>query len=463
MKAPAHIAAGFTFTGVLCSIFDINIFSSYATTAMCLVFSLLPDIDSPKSVIGKVLYPLSKMLNRYFGHRTITHSILFVLFIIFLFKTLIYFGIIQNTDLTMIACFAVLSHIILDMFTVSGVPFFYPFVRNSCVIPGNPNYRFNVGDFKSELIVTCACGILAISMQPLFSNGFWTSYNRAFATIKHVHRENSNTDKYTLCDYSFIDNNISYEGTALVVESQTNEITLFDNGQIFVLHSDNDQIKVNHVKPRPSSIAKQYDNIQFFNISIDSLQSILNNNLVTGLVQSNFNVEYIEKAIKYHTNFINLKNKYNFFISSIADSTTSKNTELAELEAAQVEETRRYNRDLSRFNQHHARIGELDSLLSLSHLTNYVRNKLQNEIISLRNRSVDYPTFEPSLRLQVRIDELRRAVSARNLLFSGYLTIYKIVDPSLQEVREMYPEIVENYLSQNHERQSVYNHKSTTP
>ena len=456
MKAPAHITAGFTFTGVLCSIFDINIFSSYTTTLLCAVCSLLPDIDTTKSLLGKAIYPIAKLINRKFGHRTITHSFLFLIIVFATCKTLIYFDIVSITDFTMIVCFSVLSHIILDMFTVSGVPFFYPFVRNACVIPGNPNYRFTVGDIKAELIVTGVCGILAITMQPLFMNGFWTSYNRSFATIKHVHRENNNTDKYTLCDYSFIDNNTTFEGTALVIESRQNEITLFDKGQIFILNSDDHQIKVNYVKPRPSNIPKQYEYIQFFNIPIDSLQLLTGQNLVTGLIQSNYNVEYVDKAIKYNTNFIQLKNRYNFFVSSIADTTTSKNTELAELEAAQLEETRRFNRELVKFRQHYARIAELDSLLSLNHLSNYERNKLQNEIIPLRSKTVERPAFQPSLRTQVRIDELRRSISDRNLLFSGYLTIYQIVDPSLPEVRERYPEIEETFIADVQPRKSVY-------
>jgi inner membrane protein len=36
--------------------------------------SLLPDIDSSKSVIGKIFFPLSKLIERHFPHRTFTHS-----------------------------------------------------------------------------------------------------------------------------------------------------------------------------------------------------------------------------------------------------------------------------------------------------------------------------------------------------------------------------------------------------
>ncbi|MDR0572656.1 MAG: metal-dependent hydrolase [Tannerella sp.] len=119
MKAPAHITAGLTFTGILCSIFDINIFQSYMTTSLCIFCSLIPDIDTTRSLIGKLFYPLARFINRKFGHRTITHSLLFVLFVLTVLKTLIFFNIIQNRDLTMNAVFAVLSHIILDMFTLA--------------------------------------------------------------------------------------------------------------------------------------------------------------------------------------------------------------------------------------------------------------------------------------------------------------------------------------------------------
>jgi inner membrane protein len=342
------------------------------------------------------------------------------------------------------------------MFTLSGVPFFYPFIKNSCVIPANPNYRFTVGCWKSELIVTGICGILAITMQPLFMNGFWTTYNRSFGTIKHVHRENTNTDTYTLCDYSYIDNNITHEGTALVIESKTDEIVLFDRGEIFTLNSADNKIKINHTRPRPSNIPKQYEYFQFFGLSLDSIRSIMHQNLVTGLIQSNYNVEYIDRAITYHTNFINLKNKFNFFINAMADSIIGRNTELAELEAVQLEEQRRYARQLEAYNRHTGRIAELEKILSDQTLSNYERNRHQNELISLRNRSVERPAFEPSLRTQVRIDELRRSLSERNLQFSGYLTIYKIVDPSLPEVRELYREIEDNYLAKIEQNKSVY-------
>jgi hypothetical protein len=184
----------------------------------------------------------------------------------------------------------------------------------------------------------------------------------------------------------------------------------------------------------------------------------MNNNLVTGLIQSSYNVEYIEKLIKYNTNFINLKNKYNFHINAMADTLTSKNKELTELLALQQEEQRKYRREREAYNSYMNDIQQRENALAKTELSNYERNKLQNELIRLRQRPKEKPTFEPSIRTQVRIDELRKSLDNRNLEFSGYLTIYKVVDPSLPEVREQYREISESLLvSSENSDQSVYN------
>jgi hypothetical protein len=44
----------------------------------------------------------------------------------------------------------------------------------------------------------------------------------------HVYRENNNnTEYYTICEYSYIENAQHIQGEALVIESKENELTLF--------------------------------------------------------------------------------------------------------------------------------------------------------------------------------------------------------------------------------------------
>src|SRR5690606_21555976 len=79
MKAPSHIAGGIVFTGIFCSFWNINIFSNPWYLSLTVFSSLLPDIDHSRSIIGKMFLPISRYLDRNFGHRTITHSIIFAL------------------------------------------------------------------------------------------------------------------------------------------------------------------------------------------------------------------------------------------------------------------------------------------------------------------------------------------------------------------------------------------------
>ena len=247
-----------------------------------------------------------------------------------------------------------------------------------------------------------------------------------------------------------------------IIDFKKNTGRVFVNGDDWKAESENgeiiqqdEQIKVNYTKPRPSNIPKQYDYIQFYGITLDSLQQLMTNNLCTGLIQSNYNIEYIEKAVKYNTNFVQIKNKYNFLINAMADTTISKHTQLLELEAAQQEEHRTYIRKLQEYNRQINRIEEIQTILSDKILSNYERNKLQNELIDLRRKKVEKPTFEPSLQTQVKISELRKSLTERNLQFSVYLTVYKIVDPSLPETRKQYREIEDNYVAEAKE-QSIF-------
>ncbi|RSL33303.1 metal-dependent hydrolase [Salibacterium salarium] len=88
-----------------------------------IIGGLLPDICQPNSWMGRRIAPLSKIISKVFGHRTITHSILFVLFLYLIsgsiqgvWGTAIQFGITTGAG----------SHLILDMLTPRGISLLYP-------------------------------------------------------------------------------------------------------------------------------------------------------------------------------------------------------------------------------------------------------------------------------------------------------------------------------------------------
>lgn len=86
MQGFNHIADGITFTGIFASFHDVNVFEKPEYLGVTVVFALLPDIDHTRSIIGKAVYPLARCLSVKFGHRTITHSLVFYLAVLLLVR-----------------------------------------------------------------------------------------------------------------------------------------------------------------------------------------------------------------------------------------------------------------------------------------------------------------------------------------------------------------------------------------
>jgi len=108
-----------------------------------IIGSLVPDVDHPQSTIGRVFFFISNPLNKRFGHRNLTHSL--VLWIpvmivgIHFCQPLLWLG--------LGAC----SHLILDSWNMVGVGLFKPLTNRIFVMAGN-KYRVKVGS-KQELVV----------------------------------------------------------------------------------------------------------------------------------------------------------------------------------------------------------------------------------------------------------------------------------------------------------------------
>lgn len=82
---------------------------------------MIPDICHGGSKIGKKLPWLSKLINGLFGHRTLTHSILFLIIVNALLLLFIPFESIRIGILIGMA-----SHLLLDAATKNGIKLLYP-------------------------------------------------------------------------------------------------------------------------------------------------------------------------------------------------------------------------------------------------------------------------------------------------------------------------------------------------
>lgn len=135
MVATTHQIFGFLVGLITISIFNfIGFMPTYFwETILFFLFvlfgSLLPDFDNPKSKLGRKVPFLSYPMYWLFGHRTFTHSLLFVIITWMVTKIIVVLcG--ANDLYTWAITSGVLSHIMGDMVTKKGVPLFYPMKKN---------------------------------------------------------------------------------------------------------------------------------------------------------------------------------------------------------------------------------------------------------------------------------------------------------------------------------------------
>lgn len=111
--------------GILLSLVFLHFFPAinpYFFIPLVCLGSLIVDIDTSRSSIGRKFRPLSWFLEAFFGHRGFFHSL--VVAFLFLLLSIYLFSI---SFLAFAPVLGYLSHIFLDGFTPSGVPFLKPF------------------------------------------------------------------------------------------------------------------------------------------------------------------------------------------------------------------------------------------------------------------------------------------------------------------------------------------------
>lgn len=112
----------------VCAFFLVNLFSFSHPVHFFLLFcfaALLPDIDHPKSILGRKIWPFSLLISFFFGHRGLLHSIFVPVF----FLGLGYYFNVFWIGLAIAGGYC--AHLITDALTVSGIrPFWFgPKVR----------------------------------------------------------------------------------------------------------------------------------------------------------------------------------------------------------------------------------------------------------------------------------------------------------------------------------------------
>lgn len=110
--------------------------AAFVASGGAIVGSLLPDIDHPQSFLGRRLKWLSKPINRLWGHRSITHSLILIggmmSILTFMSQEAMAFGL----------GVGMLGHVIIDLCCRgAGVAFLYPFYPKRIQLLESKKYR----------------------------------------------------------------------------------------------------------------------------------------------------------------------------------------------------------------------------------------------------------------------------------------------------------------------------------
>ncbi len=450
MTTPNHLIGGLVITGLFGSFINLNILSSPSYIITTLIASLLPDIDYPKSLIGKVFLPFSKYINRRYGHRTITHSFIALLVSSFIF------GILENSfydqnSYTKIYFLAFTSHLILDMMTVQGVPLLYPFLKNPCVLPGNPEIRFKTGDLRTETMIFCFFLLSGVFLQPLIKNGFWTQYNRFFGTPKHLVSEFNKSKDLLLVDYIIQKGTEEMKGQGYCIEASLSRIVLLENDKIRFL--DRKDCFIKEVIPQHTGKELVFKTEVLQAVSADSLNSVLSQFRIKDLsIQSNtaFNIcenGFYKKMKAYETDY-----PKDLFVETIAITEDGKmiksvnNPRIKTLERKLAATIKDHQNQQNAFSEKLAKLKELQSLIQTENDL-AIKERMRKEIHELQKlkhpESIDYTIQELQtqiLELQ-KLDQIKELEQKNDLLsklktsqsvnsFSGTLTHFLIQDPA---------------------------------
>jgi inner membrane protein len=171
MMITTHIAIGTAATSMILGT------SNPWILLLAMISSQIPDMDTTKSIAGRVVYPLARFIEQRYAHRTITHSIYAVAAIALITIPLGYF--VSWKLWAAIPIGHLIGGALPDCFTKRGVCLFYPDPR-PVVIPGNPKARIISGSVAEYWILSGAIVLLIVSCNLSSAGGVTEQFGQVF-------------------------------------------------------------------------------------------------------------------------------------------------------------------------------------------------------------------------------------------------------------------------------------------
>jgi len=205
------------------------------------------------------------------------------------------------------------------MVTQQGIPLFYPFKKNACVLPGRPELRMRSGNLHHEAICLCVFIVSAVFMKPLFANGFWTSYNRLFGTINHVISEFNKSDDLLNVEFTVQHGSEMSKHSGLCVAINTSTMVLLDaDGKFESYPKDGQMLK--DFYPTHTGRSYQFVNGDFTEIGLDSLMNLFaEDKLVELKIFGSKKFSYLDNGIAKSKKSLKLNYPNQLIINEIND------------------------------------------------------------------------------------------------------------------------------------------------
>ena len=237
MTAPTHMTFGLFTASSLFSLFSLSLHKDLPAVGFAMIGSLLPDLDTPNSALGRLLPFVSIPLERRWGHRTVTHGLMCMAGLGLVGVPLCFYRGAWYAALLI----GYASHLLADSMTKSGTPLFHPHPA-ICVIPGSPRYRVRTGSLGERVFCLVFLGLLILVFPISKMGGTWRAIRYLLATQDMAYTDYREAATESMLDFKgrWRISRQPAEGEALILDGSATKFLIAWQGRTLVYGEQGD-------------------------------------------------------------------------------------------------------------------------------------------------------------------------------------------------------------------------------
>ncbi|MFH1683493.1 MAG: metal-dependent hydrolase [Candidatus Margulisiibacteriota bacterium] len=431
MLAPTHSIFGVFLTLIILAVFGVQ-WGLHWTIIMWAIFgSILPDIDHPRSVIGRIFPRISIPLERKYGHRTVTHSLVGWVVSSMIFGFLLSFGVWLLSIISSleggywdllprwIAAFSIgyFSHLVLDMFNKRGSQMFWPDPGRD-VIPRNPQFRPESGS-KIEAFIFIFLLLLMFLAFPISKHGLGSSLRWLLATPGSAIQEFKSLKVHAYLEFKGVlrSTQTPVEGEAEILDADYRRLIILYKNNVYTLSDElAADILASKVRVEKTTIPLKVERREYENKSKEYLLAqIPKGALVSGVIHLPPGMDI--KFPKFEGSYKTMEQKGDDLILNYA--TKKQLADLGLTESFEIQR-RKDQAGLTKLQAEAAKLAlQIQELENSGGLT-----PLGQELLMSKEKQAQQVQELAELKSRldetnIRIDEVKLNIGSRKLVFSG--------------------------------------------